>query len=364
MQKMKSISQQHKQMGDEDRSPEELQKVFEKVEIALPHANNNNSTAAAAAAANNTMAATTTPPKETSTILKEKDQNAQQMNSVQTSAAGNLNGAVIVGSASAAVSASAGGQAVPSVTTSSLHPLAAAAGTDSTTTAAAMAASPITAGARVQDTGCRNGGAGQQDAPAAIGAPAVGSAVESAASSPAAAATTMSPYLSRFVIDPDFTYIDFARRGANSEFTTFRVQDYSWDDHGFSLVNQLYNDVGNLLDEKFKKTYHMTYYTMGQKTNVDTSMFRRAIWNYIQCIFGIRHDDYDYREVNELLTRDLKTYIKTVCCFPSRVRKEDQDRVMPEFWRSEKIHVNLMITEARMQASLLYALRAVMKFMT
>ena len=66
----------------------------------------------------------------------------------------------------------------------------------------------------------------------------------------------------RFVIDGDFCYTDFARRGeASREFTTFRVQDYSWDDQGFSLVNQLYNDVGNLLDDKFKVTYNMTYYT-------------------------------------------------------------------------------------------------------
>lgn len=170
--------------------------------------------------------------------------------------------------------------------------------------------------------------------------------------------------MARFVIDPEFQYVDFSRRGAPSEFPTFRYQDCSWDDHGYCLLNQLYHNVGQLLDDKFKTTYNMTYYTMGQRENVDTSMFRRAIWNYIQCIFGIRHDDYDYREVNELLPRDLKTYIKMVCCYPSRVRKEDCDRVMPEFWRSEKIHVNLMIMEARMQASLLYALRAVMKYMT
>lgn len=39
---------------------------------------------------------------------------------------------------------------------------------------------------------------------------------------------------------------------------------------------------------------------MADKTNVDTSKFRRAIWNYIQCIYGIRHDDYDYGEVNQV----------------------------------------------------------------
>lgn len=69
-------------------------------------------------------------------------------------------------------------------------------------------------------------------------------------------------------------------------------------------------------------------------------MFRRAVWNYIQCIYGIRHDDYDYREVNELLDRDLKEYIKAVCCYPDRMTKEDYDNVMREFKYSEKVSVH------------------------
>nr|XP_037281536.1 sestrin-3-like isoform X2 [Rhipicephalus microplus] len=169
--------------------------------------------------------------------------------------------------------------------------------------------------------------------------------------------------LSQFITDPDFGYQDFSRRGV-SEIPTFRIQDYSWEDHGYSLVNRLYNDVGELLNEKFKVAYNLTYYTMGSKTNVDTSMFRRAVWNYIQCIYGIRHDDYDYREVNELLDRDLKEYIKAVCCYPDRMTKEDYDNVMREFKYAEKVHVTIMILEARMQAELLYALRALMRYMT
>lgn len=172
------------------------------------------------------------------------------------------------------------------------------------------------------------------------------------------------PSIGHFVDDPDFLYEDFARRGEVSDIPTFRVQDYSWDDQGYSLVNRLYNDVGNLLDEKFKTAYNLTYYTMGGRTDVDTSRFRRAIWNYIQCMFGIRHDDYDYGEVNQLLERSLKAFIKSACCFPERVTKADYDRVLREFKHSEKVHVNLMVLEARMQAELLYALRAVMRYMT
>ncbi|KAJ8973761.1 hypothetical protein NQ317_017563 [Molorchus minor] len=68
--------------------------------------------------------------------------------------------------------------------------------------------------------------------------------------------------ISYFVEDASFIYQDFAKRG-DQDIPTFRVQDYSRDDHGYSLVNRLYNDVGNLLDDKFKTAYNLTYYTMG-----------------------------------------------------------------------------------------------------
>ncbi|XP_070567733.1 sestrin-1-like isoform X3 [Ptychodera flava] len=170
--------------------------------------------------------------------------------------------------------------------------------------------------------------------------------------------------LSKYLDDPEFTYQDFAKRGLTGTIPTFRVQDYSWEDHGFSLMNRLYSEIGTLLDDKFRVAYDLTYNTMGMQVNVDTSSLRRAIWNYIHCMFGIRHDDYDYGEVNHLLERSLKAYIKTVACYPERCTKKDFDGFWRGFKLSEKVHVNLMVLDARMQAELLYALRAVMKYMT
>ncbi|XP_025832819.1 sestrin homolog [Agrilus planipennis] len=170
--------------------------------------------------------------------------------------------------------------------------------------------------------------------------------------------------ISGFIEDASFIYEDFAKRNDHDDIQTFRVQDYSWNDHGYSLVNRLYNEVGSLLDDKFRTAYNLTYYTMGGRTDVDTSKFRTAIWNYIQCLLGIRHDDYNYGEINQLLERSLKTFIKSACCYPERVTKKDYDKVLREFKHSEKVHVNLMILEARMQAELLYALRTVNRYMT
>lgn len=46
--------------------------------------------------------------------------------------------------------------------------------------------------------------------------------------------------------------------------------------------------MGQLIDEKFHIAYDLTYNTMAMHKDVDTSMLRRAIWNYIHCMFGIR----------------------------------------------------------------------------
>ena len=118
---------------------------------------------------------------------------------------------------------------------------------------------------------------------------------------------------------------------------------------------------------------------MGDNENVDTTSFRQAVWNYIHCIYGIRQDDYDYRyrailylttlplmtsslyicalyslfmqlyiyiifysEVNQLLEKPLKSYIKTVTCYPERITKKDYDSFMCEFKHSEKVQRNLL----------------------
>ena len=77
--------------------------------------------------------------------------------------------------------------------------------------------------------------------------------------------------------------------------------------------------------------------SMGKKKEVDTSLLRRAIWNYIHSLFGIRHDDYDYGEVNSLLDRNLKTYIKTVTCYPEKAGMKDYEGFWRDFKHSEKV---------------------------
>jgi sestrin 1/3 len=94
-----------------------------------------------------------------------------------------------------------------------------------------------------------------------------------------------------------------------------------------------------------------------------TTCLLKLRFSYLSRPTGIRHDDYDYGEVNKLLDRSLKTFIKTACCYPDRITKQDYDSILVELLDSEKVHVNLMILEAKNQAVLLYALKTIMRYM-
>uniref|UniRef100_A0A915K357 Uncharacterized protein n=1 Tax=Romanomermis culicivorax TaxID=13658 RepID=A0A915K357_ROMCU len=169
---------------------------------------------------------------------------------------------------------------------------------------------------------------------------------------------------SLFTEEPNFTYTDFFKKADGVTTPTFTIHEYSWGDQGYSVVSELYCEISNVIDDKFRVIQDLTYHTMGGHKNVDTTKYRTAIWNYIQSLFGIRHDDYDYSEINKLLSRTMKSYIKILCCCPERMKDSLRNNVMIDFLMSEKIHVNLMIFEARFQAEILYFLRTVLRLLT
>lgn len=169
-------------------------------------------------------------------------------------------------------------------------------------------------------------------------------------------------YCLKYIDDAEFSYEEFAKRSDSNEIPTFKAMDFNWQDHAYSLVNTYYHPVGDMLDSKFHTAYNMTYNTLATKEHVDTSKLRRAIWMYIHCTCGIMFDDYNYGEVNELLERSLKNFIKTASCYPECTTKQIYDEFWRHFRHSEKVHVNIVLLEGRFQVELLYALRAVTEY--
>ena len=53
-----------------------------------------------------------------------------------------------------------------------------------------------------------------------------------------------------------------------------------------------------------------------------------------------RYDDYDYGEVNQLLERNLKVYIKTVACYPEKTTRRMYNHFWRHFRHSEKVRLS------------------------
>lgn len=166
-----------------------------------------------------------------------------------------------------------------------------------------------------------------------------------------------------FSNNPQFGYIDFYSK-TEKNIRTFRIVEFNWKDHGFNVIEDCSTDKFLIatLDKKFAQTQSMTYCFMGKFEKVDTKKYRMAVWNYIQALFGIRHDDYEYSQVNVLLDKETKTFIKLMACNPHKLNANSLANVMTGFKQSEKIHVLILVAEARLQAQLLYYSRALCNY--
>jgi len=76
---------------------------------------------------------------------------------------------------------------------------------------------------------------------------------------------------------------------------------------------------------------------MGRNKDIDTTAFRNAIWYYVHCIYGVRHDDYNYGVINDLLQKHVRSFIKLISCFPENTTRKDYRHFMTEFMQSEKV---------------------------
>lgn len=156
----------------------------------------------------------------------------------------------------------------------------------------------------------------------------------------------------------DVDYIDFFGPENKQHFKSFRLEDFCWEHQAFPLLRHFVDDSGSALDEEFSFIVDFTDHSVNDESVADTSPFRRAIWFYSQRLYGIVSDGYDYGQVNIFLNKDIKIFIKKVCCFPEIVCRNDFEGMGYNFQPREKVHLTLLALEARRRSALLYSLRA------
>ncbi|KAL7750450.1 hypothetical protein RI367_004224 [Sorochytrium milnesiophthora] len=188
----------------------------------------------------------------------------------------------------------------------------------------------------------------------------------------------------RFTVpDKQIAHEDFNVKA--TDYSVFRLNDWSWEDHGVGLISKyLGHEVGEMLDDVFEEAKHMTDYSLfniamspnmdGQSAyegslasagadGLDTAPFRQAVWYYVLRLYGQCHDDYDYARVNHFLNKRTKSFVKKVACCPQAIQYSDFQWMGVRLRPEEKCHINVLVVEAKKQAQLVWALNSVVKYL-
>eukprot|EP01084_Bolivina_argentea_P265924 450894_1 len=138
--------------------------------------------------------------------------------------------------------------------------------------------------------------------------------------------------------------------------------DFNWDKHGYALISKYYPGMEKKMDKVFKTAYNMTDNSINNKNNLDTEPFRIAVWHYTFRLYGVNNDSYEYSYINFYLPIKLKIFIKKLVCYPQIITINDFNKMGVALKEQEKIHIAILALTAKYQASLLFALRGIMKY--
>jgi len=150
------------------------------------------------------------------------------------------------------------------------------------------------------------------------------------------------------------------------------VQDFCWAEEGFSVMLPFYSDLTSRLDDKFRLT---------GKLMAKEGDLARGVWHYVQALCGVYSDDFNYSSTQKLLQGGLQQHLEKACrgisssnsscnlwtntnTWNTTPHNLDTDLHQAKISASKKAMVGLLTVEARLQSELLFALKAVMKFMT
>lgn len=119
-----------------------------------------------------------------------------------------------------------------------------------------------------------------------------------------------------------------------------------------------------MMKRKFDYVFELTNNKFGREEEVKTVPFRRAICKYIERMYGIMHDYYDYSNVQKYIKgpdNALKIYLKKIVTEPHNITVEEYQAVFQHFGSlepEELAHIAILAATAKERSALTYFVMA------
>jgi hypothetical protein len=130
------------------------------------------------------------------------------------------------------------------------------------------------------------------------------------------------------------------------------TEDFNWEEHVYSILLKFVPDYAEAQNQQMTYAFEMTKGCFGN-TEVDTSLFRSAIENYLMYIYGVKDDAVNYGTINKVLQYQHKVYIRRIMTEPHKLTQDDfaaLTKLTPE----ERAHISVLVMETKRKVELLY----------
>lgn len=154
--------------------------------------------------------------------------------------------------------------------------------------------------------------------------------------------TNMHDIFSIFVADICKKYTDFDTRTFDYE----SHLDFNWEDQAFHILNDILENVISNINKEVEYCFKMTYNSLGNYEKINTSHIRFAMCVYIEKIYGLEREDYNYSYTNKLLLKEDKTFMKFVACYPEKITSNMIGKI--SFTEDEILHIILLVTNSKL----------------
>lgn len=145
---------------------------------------------------------------------------------------------------------------------------------------------------------------------------------------------------------------------SNKRYTDFDVKifdyesnlDFSWEDQAYHILHDIVENVIECIHKEAEFCFEMTFDSLGPHNKINTKHIRFAMCVYIEKIYGLEREDYNYSLPNKLLFKEDKTFLKFVACYPEKINRNILEKV--NFTPNEILHTILLVTNSKLTTQL------------
>ncbi|CAD8150652.1 unnamed protein product [Paramecium octaurelia] len=143
-----------------------------------------------------------------------------------------------------------------------------------------------------------------------------------------------------------------------------RFSEYNFQMNSYPVLKSLYPEGAQKMHDFLLEVKQMTRNTFGKEQQITTAAFRKAIRVYAQNIYRYQHDDIDYStQMNKLLPKELKAFIKIVSLTPNLLQKKHLEFIPLKLSADELCHITLLTIAAKIEVQLIYLSKALVDCM-